>query len=493
MDKNSQIFVLRGYAGTGKTSLIGGFIKKLHSDWKTIVQNKSFDGTQSNPPYRILASTGRAAKILSDKTIAKANTVHSMIYRMTGLDESSEDIIAATAEQLREKSGQLRLNFEPIVSLSTETNIYIVDEASMIADEKNHSTSSNAVFGEGDLLGDLLKYDSKGKFIFVGDPCQLPPIFQRKSPALDAQHLRTKYQKSITESSLNKIYRQDENNDILKCATNIREIWENGKKNGYANPYGCIFPVLGYNSISTVFDQSDFLTSYIKTVKEKGYEYATLICNSNKECNLLGNIVRQKIHNTDKIIIENDLLLVTQNNYLSNLVNGDIVVVRKIEQNSEEYHSGLTFVNVEVEELANKRKYTLLLIEDLLSSGEPNLTTDRHALLMRDFCLLMKSKGIYYTKNPKTSEQKKMNEAFLLEMKKDRYLNALRANYGYALTCHKSQGGEWDEVFLFLGKSLFAKHKEIGLFQWLYTAVTRAKNHIYTFAEQTFNLKPSSF
>jgi ATP-dependent exoDNAse (exonuclease V) alpha subunit len=339
-----------------------------------------------------------------------------------------------------------------------------VDEASMVSDKKNPSTS-NAVFGEGDLLGDLFQFDAKGKFIFVGDPCQLPPVNQKESPALHAGYLRDKYKMEVEEYNLTEIFRQEEENGILKCAFMLRKLWQSSLNDQSLRPLFVPLPLKGFQNITVYPSELNLVNQYINTVKAKGYDYASLICNSNKECNYLSLYVREAIHGKQGCIIVGDLLLVTQNNYVVDLVNGDLVVVKWIGE--REHRADLWFVKVEVEELSSKKSYRLLLIEDLLINGQANVDVLQHKKLIIDFAKRMRERNI----KTKTGE-------FFDMMLNDPYLNALRTTYGYALTCHKSQGGEWNEVFLYLQKSLYARRGS-ELYQWAYTAVTRAKKTLH--------------
>ena len=454
---DDKIFILRGYAGTGKTTLIGGFIKKLSKEG---MEGKTL-------PFAVLASTGRAAKILSDKTNVEVRTIHSLIYKFADLSDDVNKFLEEETKEpeiRRDQYGQLLLVFEPQTYKGEKQNLYIIDEASMISDKKNPSTS-NAVFGDGDLLGDLFKYDKKGKFIFVGDPCQLPPVNQKESPALEPDYLRHSYNMNVKVYTLIEILRQKDDNDILQCAFNLRKLWQNCKRNSTGKQSFIPLPLKGYQNIKVYPSELGLVMQYIEMVKLKGYDYTTLICNSNKECNALSTFVRESINGRRELIIIGDLLLVTQNNYLVDLVNGDLVVIKWIGE--REYRAGMQFVNVEVEELSSKKIYGLLLLEDLLMNGQANLNEVQHKNMIIDFAKRMRERYI----RPKT---KLFNEM----MMDDPYLNALRATYGYALTCHKSQGGEWNEVFLYLEKSLY-RRRGTELYQWTYTAVTRAKDFLH--------------
>ncbi len=190
---NSQkVFILKGYAGTGKTTLMSGFISWM---------------AENNHSYSLLASTGRAAKILSDKTDNEASTIHSLIYIFSDLDDDLETMAAKQENLAVDDKGQISLIFDAKVIDSKTQKIYIVDEASMVADVPD-TGGSFAKFGTGELLRDLLAYDAKGKFVFVGDPCQLPPVGQHISPALSKEYIEKKYHLNTRQFELTEIIRQ---------------------------------------------------------------------------------------------------------------------------------------------------------------------------------------------------------------------------------------------------------------------------------------------
>jgi ATP-dependent exoDNAse (exonuclease V) alpha subunit len=476
-----DIFILNGYAGTGKTSLIGGFIKKLYDDNKVMAKNVNQRGRDKMLyEINVLASTGRAAKILSDKTITQAKTIHSMLYKPAYIEDETE-VIQFELFPLEDTFGDIR--------------IYIVDEASMVGDI-NNPTDSAAKFGDGNLLKDLFLFDQNGKFIFVGDPCQLNPVGQKLSPALEPKHLNEKYGKKEVVYTLNEIYRQQGDNDILLAATAIREKWQNHVPN-YTNHYRygiqeqfTNLPLLGYQRIQTYLTELELVSKYVNIIRETGYNYTTMICHSNKECASAGNIVRQMLHGKREHLIVGDLLLVTQNNYLVDLVNGDLVEVKKIDHLSRKRVANISFVRVEVvplhkrntdkqeekEENVTDNGYLLFLAEDILQQGTLNLNSDQTKNLMIDFIIRMEKIGI---KKPKKDKKVGPDHPFFQALSKDPFMNALRATYGYVLTCHKAQGGEWEEVFVNLaGTSLYARRGK-ELYQWVYTAITRAKEKLH--------------
>jgi ATP-dependent exoDNAse (exonuclease V) alpha subunit len=470
---SQDVFILNGYAGTGKTSLIGGFIKYL------IRNNKDFGSDKKLYEINVLASTGRAAKILSDKTVVKARTIHSMLYKPAYIEDDTE-VIQFELFPLKESSGNIR--------------IYIIDEASMVGDTEN-PTLSAAKFEEGNVLKDLFRFDTGGKFIFVGDPCQLNPVGQQISPALDSKHMKDKYEKNSVIHTLNRIYRQQGDNDILQAATTIRKLWQKHipnytvrSKYGIQEPFTCL-PLSNYQRIKLCLSETELVNRYVDLIREKGYNHATMICHSNKECANTGDIVRQLLHGRKEHLIEGDLLLVTQNNYLVDLVNGDLVEVKKIDLQSRKRVAGISFVKVEVvplhkRDLLKKEEnnecvtgngYMLYLAEDIIHQRTLNLDSEQTTNLMKDFIVRMEKRGI---KKPKKGKKAGPDHPFFLALSRDPFMNALRATYGYALTCHKAQGGEWSEVFVNLaGRSLYVRRGK-ELYQWIYTAITRAKDQL---------------
>ncbi len=442
--RNDKVFILKGYAGTGKTTLMSGFIKWL---------------AENQHIFSLLASTGRAAKILSDKTRNSASTIHSLIYVFTDLDDDLETMSAKQQDLAVDDKGQISLIFEVKTIDSTTEKIYIVDEASMVSDVPD-TGGSFAKFGTGELLKDLFSYDTKGKFVFVGDPCQLPPVGQSLSPALSKDYIEKKYRLAVNQFELTDIIRQASTNGIVGASLSLRKLQAANLAVKFAN-----FPLKGHNNINLHSSHVNLVNQYIQTVKDNGFEYSTLICQTNRHCSDLNKIIRLSLGKDGNLVEPGDILMVTQNNYLTGLVNGDIVKVLKT--GTREYRCGLRFLNVEVCEFASKQIYNILMVEDILYSIATNLNNKQHKDLMFDYYFRMKEKNI-----PQKSPM------FRERMLTDPYLNALKAVYGYALTCHKGQGGEWNEIFLYLDNKIHGLPKP-GIYQWMYTAVTRAKNTLH--------------
>ena len=447
---NDKIFILKGYAGTGKTTLMSGLIKYIKKNKKT---------------FCLLASTGRAAKILSDKTGEKAKTIHSKIYSFNKISQSLEQLHQQKNKNLHDESLNLLFDLNSVsIKDSNKNIIYIVDEASMIANKKKEENTSFARFGDGRLLSDLIKYDSRGKFIFLGDPCQLPPINEYSSPALDIDYIKQHITKNVKDRMLYEIKRQNNQNGIVKSSLKIRKLFNENIDTKWPK-----LPLRNFKNIDLVSSELELVDYYLKLVEKNGLESATIICQTNKDCRMINSIIRRSLFSKPNILEIGDLIQVTQNNHKIDLVNGDLIKIMSI--GNREYRCGLIFVEVEIEEMASGEIFHSLFIEDILSSDMINLSQIKQKELMLDYFLRMKEKGIY-------QKTKLFNDL----MKVDPYLNAIRGVHGYALSCHKAQGGEWDNVFLYLKKSMYAIEKP-GIYQWWYTAVTRAKKKLITIDE----------
>lgn len=444
-DDSLSVFILKGYAGTGKTTLIRFFIERLKD------QNLS---------YALLASTGRAAKIVSNATGTKASTVHSQIYSLKDFNQDLEEVVRKEKETGIDSTGQLYLTFElTTVMPSANQKFYIIDEASMISDAPDPN-ANQAVFGSGKLLTDLMQYDKNGKFVFVGDECQLPPIWQDFSPALSAGYFRNNFNIKAVEYSLTDIVRQQEDNSIIQASHALRELYENPPQVRWGK-----LPLSQYKHIQVHPDFLSLIRNYIQQVKGRNYDHTTFIASSNAKCSKANALIRNSLQMRPTLQV-GDLLLVTQNNLISGFMNGDMVVVEQI-KTSRYQRAQLTFQMVELRELVTNRRYTQLLIENILYGGMTNLSLEQQKSLYIDFYLRLRDEGI-----------KQKDLAFRERLNTDPYLNALRCVFGYAITCHKAQGGEWNEVFVDIPRNLTLESKPSG-YQWIYTAVTRAREKLH--------------
>ena len=433
-------FILKGYAGTGKTTLLQEFAAYLNE------QKISFS---------LLAPTGRAASVLSAKTGFTAKTLHSELYHFKDIDGDADP---AKVQTNADDYGQMRLLFEiRTPDLSHET-VYIVDEASMIGDELNDSTSF-ASFGSGHLLTDFMRLVGNNKVIFSGDPCQLPPVGSLESPALSEDFFR-KQGKNVFSFEMTQILRQKQDSDVLKLATQVRKMTAIAYKTKWVK-----LPARNSQQIHVVsFDQMK--EQYIRELLDKGTNNTIAISLSNHNCHHINLEVRKRRYgNPHQPLQVGDLLMVTQNNYLVPLTNGDFVEV--VDVGHSESVKGISFIRITVKARLSEKKHETLLCLEPLHNGSSNLVPEQQRLLMIDFSQRMRDREI----RPKT-------EAYFAAMQKDTYLNSLRANYGYAVTCHKSQGGEWDKVYFFLNKGMYVMDPP-ELTRWWYTGITRSRDKLY--------------
>ena len=464
-DSNDRIFILKGYAGTGKTTLMRFFIEELKRE---------------DRPFKLLSTTGRAAKILANYTEHETSTIHGMIYKfkdfnkdVSKLDENKDNV---------ETTGQLFLMFEP-ASLSDSDRspvVYIVDEASMVSDTPEKDIVQ-AKFGSGRVLKELLEYDdlTDSKFVFIGDPCQLPPILGDISPALSPEYFKNSFRLNAQQGMLTEIMRQD--NSIVAAGAYLRDLWESAPLNESAyngTVWGKPLQMSQFKDVVIHPDQMEMERLYLDIIRKKGYNEAVFICNSNAKCLDLSNRIRNAL-GFEGGVRKGDLLMVVQNQSTTGLMNGDMVEVDAIRPEKERtmkevltpdgYHTTLVFREVTVKELFTGRCYNTLLLETTLQGRQVNLDSRQQSGLFLDFILRMKRKGIDNKKNVREFEK---------AMRLDPYLNALRCNFGYAITCHKAQGGEWNTIFIQMPRNITCKPTK-DKYQWFYTALTRAKETVH--------------
>lgn len=436
------VFILKGYAGTGKTFLLQKLAATLDSRKRK---------------YVLLAPTGRAASVLRAKSDLQASTIHSHLYSFSDVDgEPEPGVDVPEIDQF----GQMRLIIT-LRSIDTEAGnncVYIVDESSMVSDEPGDATSY-AHFGSGHLLSDLLQIVGTNKIIFSGDPAQLPPVTEPKSPAMEEAFFR-KQGKTVQTAELDEILRQEPDNDILQLATKVRAL--TSRKSDYK---WIKLPARGLSRV-TLLSERELLDRYLRDIDAGGMNDRIAICHQNWGCSEISRQVRQHLYGNSKAELQGgDLLMVTQNNYLVPLTNGDFVEI--VVAGSISNHAGFRFQRVRVKAQHNGTEYETLLSWDVLFGNIPNLSADQQRSLMIDFSQRMRYKGI-----------KPKSDAYYKAMQADPYLNSLRANFGYAVSGHKAQGGEWAHVYLFLKKGMYIMGPQ-NLSRWWYTAVTRAKQQLY--------------
>ena len=419
---------MRGYAGTGKTSLVGALVRTLDK-----LQQKSV----------LLAPTGRAAKVFSSYAAHPAFTIHKKIYRQKSFSEEMD-------------------NFSLNENLTTHT-LYIVDEASMISNEG----LSGAVFGTGRLLDDLVQFVYSGqgcRLLIMGDTAQLPPIGEELSPSLYADVLRG-YGLEVTEADLTQVVRQEQQSGILWNATLLRRLIAD-------DVYGALpkIRVSGFADVK-VLPGNELIDELSTCYDRDGLDETIVICRSNKRANIYNKGIRAQILWREEELESGDLLMVAKNNYfwtekqkgIDFIANGETVVVRRVRRTREMY--GFRFADVllffpDYDEL--ELEATLLL--DTLQSEAPALTSVDHERLFRT---VLED----YADIPLKSDRMK-------KMKADPHYNALQVKYAYAITCHKAQGGQWKNVFLDQGY-ISEEYLTPDYFRWLYTAFTRATGTLY--------------
>lgn len=453
LGSQDKVFILKGYAGTGKTTLLRFLVKELD---------------RLNHNYRLVAPTGRAAKVMANisESAGGATTIHSMIYSFSGLDEEKPQ----QASPAVDATGQLLLNFEPVKINHNYSTVYIIDESSMIADIEAKDPTQ-AKFGSGKLLTELMEYDANpaSKLIFVGDPCQLPPVEQYFSPALMADYFRTHFNVGVQEEQLTQIMRQADDNDIVTASKRIRSLWAQAPEAkdvyGARKLWGKL-PFHNHSNIQFHASKDQMVDHYVHGIKENGLNHGIFICRSNKACNELSATIRDRLGLRTGCIQEGDLLMVSQNNLLTGLANGDLVVVNRVTDQMATM-AGLRFRYIKVTDLATDNEYSSWIIEDILFQAQPNLDKVQQTALFTDFIVRMRKLGI-----------KEKSAAFYDRMMHDPYLNALRCNYGYAVTCNKAQGGEWDEVYIDMPRNITLNPAKPD-YQWVYTAMTRARKTLH--------------
>lgn len=444
---SAKVFILKGFAGTGKTTII-----------RTVVNYME----KSNVKYSLLASTGRAAKILSNISGCDAKTIHNEIYGYSRLNVDTDKI--KIEDEIFAEGFQLKIIFD-LREASSDVDVYIVDEASMISDYPEKDAAQSC-FGSGKLLTDLMMYNGNAKFIFVGDPCQLPPINGELSPALSANYLAEHFGIKSEEFTLTEIMRQEEDNDLIDAASRVRFLWEDAPADewiyGDSRKWGRL-PFRGDHNLKLLSSIEELAAKYIKDINGGKYSNAVFICKNNANCYSYNMKFREMLGFRGGVKV-GELLLVIQNNQISGLRNGDMVIVKSISPSIEE-RAGLVFRKIEVEEIYSGRVIKQLMIESLLYQPQVNLDSKQQTRLFVDFIIRMKKKVI----------SDKRNSAIFQEMmSKDLYLNALRVSFSYALTCHKSQGGEWINVYACFPRNIMLNPTK-QKYQWIYTAMTRAR------------------
>ncbi len=426
-NEKSNIFLLKGYAGTGKTTIISALVKTL---------------TKNKIDTILLAPTGRAAKVFANTANKPAYTIHKKIFRI----KSSKNIFS-----------------QFVIDFNRHKNaVFIVDEASMISNSINQRIN----FGSGNLLSDLLNYVFAGtncKIIFSGDTAQLPPVGIDISPALDKDFLEMNGYR-VQEFELTQVVRQSLKSGILYNATRLRKMITE-KTTG-------IFPKFKLSDFEDIKRVSG--TELIEEISDAhnrvGVENTMIVTRSNKRANKFNFGIRQAIMYKEDRITNDDLIMIVKNNYfwkddakrLDFIANGDIVQISRLRHFEQIYD--YNFVDAEIYMPDYDTYLDVKLMLDVLDIEAPALSYESY----KDF----------YQKVAETYADEKTAAARLEKTMNDEYLNALQIKFAYAVTCHKAQGGQWDTVFIdqaFVNQDMV----DINYLRWLYTALTRATQKVY--------------
>ena len=450
--ERDTVFLLKGYAGTGKTSLLAALVRTM-----TLLRQR----------VMLLAPTGRAAKVLSSYAGAPAFTIHRKIYRQKSITDM--DI------------------FQNNINLQRDT-LFIVDEASMIANEAGGSS----IFGTGRLLDDLMQYvySCEGcRLILVGDTAQLPPVGEEESPALNRRALEG-YGMEVTELCLTQVVRQLEESGILWNATMLRHLIQNDEMSVFPKLRGKSFPDV------RVLPGDELIEALYDSYRNHGTDGTIVVTRSNKRANIFNNGIRSRILDHEEELSNGDLIMVVKNNYywcplpaplfgecseqedsegkgtsskgergggMSFIANGDVAIVRRIRSERSFYGFRFADATLQFPDYNNiEMEVTVLL--DTLQSEAPALTRQQQEALFN---------GVWEDYPELTNKRERMKC-----LRQDIYYNALQIKYAYAVTCHKAQGGQWEHVYIDQGY-ITEEMLTPDYFRWLYTAITRATEQVY--------------
>ncbi|REG88000.1 ATP-dependent DNA helicase [Winogradskyella sediminis] len=427
-NKNS-IYLLKGYAGTGKTSIIGTIVSNLWQAKKSAV---------------LLAPTGRAAKVISNYSKKEAFTIHKKIYFPK-----------------KDRGGGVNFVMQPNKHRNT---IFIVDEASMISDTPPDSKSIDS----SSLLDDLMRYVYSGhecKLLLIGDKAQLPPVKSDLSPALDENRLSLNYNKDVVGIELDEVVRQEQDSGILSNATELRAVLKSKFYESFK------FNVHGFSDSVRLIDGYEIMDAINDAYSANGYEETAIIVRSNKRANAYNQQIRQRILFNESELSSGDYLMVVKNNYFwlkptseaGFIANGDIVEVLEIFSIKELYGFRFAEVKLRMVDYPNMKPFETVLLLDTIEVESASLSYEESNRLYQE---VLKDYA------DETSKYKRF-----LGVKNNKFFNALQVKFSYAITCHKSQGGQWNTIFV--EQPYLPNGMDKDYIRWLYTAITRAKEKLY--------------
>ncbi len=434
---SNELFLLKGYAGTGKTTVISELVNNLFS-----IKKK----------YVLLAPTGRAAKVIANYSNKEAFTIHKKIYFPK---KSSNGSVGFTLKQNKHKN-----------------TVFIIDESSMISDTE----SDSKLYENGSLLDDLISYVYSGtdcKMILIGDTAQLPPVQLDISPALNSDTLSMHYHKEVFSIELDEVMRQAEASGILYNATQLRELL----KDSFITEFQ--FHLRGFKDIVRLTDGFDIQDAIESAYRNYSIEDTCFIVRSNKRANQYNQQIRTKILDKESDLSVGDFLMVVKNNYFwlkdsdeaGFIANGDIVEVLEIFAFKELYGFNFAKVKIRMVDYPNQKPFETIVLLNTITSESPSLTYEESNKL--------------YQEVMKDYEGESQYRKFM-KVKSNEYFNALQVKFSYAITCHKSQGGQWNTVFI--EQPYLPDGITVDYVRWLYTAMTRAKDKLYLigFKEESF-------
>lgn len=428
-EHNDYIYVLKGYAGTGKTTMIGTLVKNIAKVKKKLV---------------LTAPTGRAAKVISNYSNQSAQTIHRRIYYPK---KTSGGGVSFVAQQNKFKN-----------------TIFVVDEASMIPD----LPTGDELFSKGSLLEDLVEYVYSGEncqLIFIGDTAQLPPVKAELSPALDEKLLAMQFQMEVIGVELDEVVRQELESDILLNATRIRDAIQDEVYVDFQ------FKLTGKADMQRLVDGYEIMDAINDAYHNNGHQDTAIIVRSNKRANLYNQQIRARILYREDEIAPGDFLMVVKNNYFwvkpnseaGFIANGDIIEILEIFNFKDLYGFRFAEVKVQMVDYPNMPAFETVLILDTLDANAPSLTYEQSNQLYEEVMKDYQNERSKYKK--------------FMKVKENKYFNALQVKFSYAITCHKSQGGQWPTVFVEQPYLRDGINKDY--LRWLYTAITRAQNKLY--------------
>ncbi|UII80162.1 ATP-dependent RecD-like DNA helicase [Flagellimonas sp. CMM7] len=427
--KKEEVFLLTGFAGTGKTTIVGTIVSSL---WKVKMSSV------------LMAPTGRAAKVMSVYSGNKAFTIHKKIYfpkKQTG--------------------GGIQFVLAPNKHRNT---LFIVDEASMIPD----TPADSKLFENGSLLDDLMFYVYSGhncKLLLIGDTAQLPPVKLDLSPALEEQRLSLNYNKEVECLELDEVMRQTSDSGILYNATNLREQLQSHFFDDFK------FEVNTFKDVVRLIDGTEIQEAIDTSYVQNGKEETAIIVRSNKRANLYNKNIRERILFLDNELAVGDYMMVVKNNYFwlkpnseaGFIANGDIIEVLELFSIKELYGFSFAEVKVKMVDYPNQRPFETVLLLNTINAETPSLSYEEGNRLYQEVL--------------KDYAHEKSKYKKFLGVKNNKFFNALQVKFSYAITCHKSQGGQWDNVFV--EQPYLPNGVDKDYLRWLYTAVTRAKQKLF--------------